>query len=116
MKVHYIEIVTDDVEGVCAGYETSLGLQFNAPDTLLGNARTADLQSGTQIGVRAPMAETEAPTIRPYFLVDNIESAVKKAEDSGALIALPSMDIPGRGKIAIYIQGEVQHGLWQLDK
>jgi hypothetical protein len=30
-----------------------------------------------------------------------------------ARIALPSLEIPGKAKIAIYIHGGVDHGLWQ---
>lgn len=36
------------------------------------------------------------------------------AAAQGAFIALPPLEIPGKGTIAIYIQGNVDHGLWQL--
>jgi hypothetical protein len=39
--------------------------------------------------------------------------SVKKAEDSGALIAYPPTRPGQRGTFAIVIQGDVQHGLWQ---
>ena len=32
----------------------------------------------------------------------------------GALVAHPPLEIPGNGTFAIYIQGDVDHGLWQL--
>ena len=51
--------------------------------------------------------------MRPYILVDDIGAAVTAAREAGAEIAIPLMEIPGRGKIAIYIQGGIQHGLWQ---
>ena len=66
----------------------------------------------------APVAivtvEHEGAVVRPYALVDDIESALGAAQAAGADIALPSTEIPGHGTFAIYILGGVQHGLWQL--
>jgi predicted enzyme related to lactoylglutathione lyase len=114
MKVHYLEIVTLDVESVCATYEKSLNIKFGEPDMLLGGARTGLLSDGSQLGVRAPLRETEAPIVRPYWLVEDIEKAVSNVESIGAEIAMPPLEIPGKGKFAIYILGSSEHGLWQL--
>jgi predicted enzyme related to lactoylglutathione lyase len=65
------------------------------------------------VGVRAPMSESEEPVVRPYWLVDNIESAVAAAVEAGGEVAHPPMEIPGHGTFAIYIKGGIQHGLWQ---
>ena len=70
--------------------------------------------SGGTIGVRAPMHESEEPVVRPYLLVEDIDAAAATAVDAGGEIALPPMEIPGHGKFAIYIQGGIQHGLWQV--
>lgn len=113
MNVHYLEIVTPDVDATCAALEKMHGVTFGKPVAELGNARTAALKEGGRMGVRAPMHEAETPVVRPYVLVDDVNAAVKKAEAAGAEIALPFMDIPGQGKIAIYILGGIQHGLWQ---
>lgn len=51
--------------------------------------------------------------VRPYWLVKNIGSALAAAVGAGGKIALPPMEIPGHGTCAIYIQGGVEHGLWQ---
>jgi len=80
----------------------------------LGNARTAALDGGGKIGVRAPMSPTEEPVVRPYVLVADIQAAVAAAEKAGAQIAHPPLEIPGQGTFAIYILGGIQHGLWQL--
>lgn len=74
MKIQYLEIVTRDVDAVCAAY-SSQGAQFGDPVPELGNARTAALGGGL-IGVRAPLRESEQPVVRPYWLVEDIESAV----------------------------------------
>ena len=113
-KVYYLEMVTPEVDATCATYERVHGLEFGEPIPELGGARTAELANGGLIGVRAPMRETEQPVVRPYFLVNDIEAAVKEAAEAGGQIALPPMEMPGRGKFAIYLQGGIDHGLWQL--
>ena len=67
MQVHYLEIVTKDVDAVCAGYAAANGVQFGEPDAGLGNARTAELPGGGLVGVRVPMHEMEEPVVRPYW-------------------------------------------------
>jgi len=63
--------------------------------------------------VQGPMRQTERPVVRPYQLVNDIEAAVAEAAAAGAQIALPPMELPGYGKCAVFIQGGVEHGLWQ---
>ncbi len=113
MRVHYLEIVTPDVNETCETLEQAHGVTFGEPIPEFGNARTADLKGGGRLGVRAPMRETETPVVRPYLLVDDIQAAVRVAEDKGAQVAIPPMEIPGQGTFAIYILGGIEHGLWQ---
>jgi len=114
MQIQYLEIVTPDVDAVCTTYEKLHGVSFSEPDAGLGGARTAELASGGRIGVRAPMHEAEEPVVRPYVLVEDIDAATRAAEEAGAEIAHPPMEIPGHGKFAIFIQGGIHHALWQL--
>ena len=114
MQLQYLEIVTPDVDATCTTYARVHGVTFGPPEPGLGNARTAALRGGGRIGVRAPMHESEQPVVRPYVLVDDIEAAAKAAAEAGAVIAHPPMEIPGHGKFAIFIQGGIQHALWQL--
>lgn len=114
MKIHYLEIVTLDVEAVCQAYLAAHNISFTSADALLGGARTSSLPDGSMLGVRKPLSETEGPIVRPYWLVENIDQALAKVKANGAEIALPPMEIPGRGKFAIYILGSINHGLWQL--
>lgn len=95
MRIHYLEIVTREVDAVCAAYGAANGVEFGKPDSGLGNARTAEMPGGGLVGVRAPLRETEAPVVRPYWLVGNIHAAVETAVKAG-------------GEIGI------DHGLWQL--
>ncbi len=111
--IHYLEIVTPEVNATCTTYAQVHGVEFSGPQPELGNARTAELPGGGILGVRAPLRDDEQPVVRAYMLVDDIEAAVKTVEDSGGEIAHPPMELPGRGKFAIYIQGDIQHALWQ---
>jgi uncharacterized protein len=114
MQIHYLEIVTKEVEAVCAAYASANGVQFGESDARLGNARTAVLTDGGLIGVRAPLRKTEEPVIRPYWLVQDIEAAVAAAVQAGGVVAVEPLEIPGHGTFAIYTQGGNDHGLWQL--
>ncbi len=113
MQIRYLEIVTPDVDAVSASYATLHGATFGEPVAALGNARTATLPEGGMVGVRAPMHEGEAPVVRPYVLVDDIEAAAAAAVEAGGEIAHPPMEIPGHGTFAIFVQGGIHHGLWQ---
>ena|SRR5687768_11774631 len=114
MKVQYLEIVTKDVDAVCAAYASAHKVEFGDPDARLGNARTASVAGGGLVGVRAPLRATEKPVVRPYWLVDDIAAAVDAAVRAGGEVAHPPMAIPGHGTFAIYLQGGNDHGLWQL--
>ncbi|MDH3402608.1 MAG: hydroxylase [Acidobacteriota bacterium] len=114
MQIHYLEIVTKDVDATCATYAQLHGVSFGDADAGLGGARTAPLPGGGMLGVRAPMHDAEEPVVRPYLLVDDVEAAAAAAVESGAEIAHPPMELPGHGTFAIFIQGGIHHGLWQL--
>lgn len=113
MRIEYLEIVTPEVEATCALYERLHGVTFGAAVAALGNARTAALASGGRIGVRAPLHPSEAPVVRPYLLVDDVDAATAAAAAAGAEVAHPPFDLPGQGRFAILVKGAVQHGLWQ---
>lgn len=112
--VHYLEIVTPEVDATCEALESIRGVTFGEPIPELGDARTTPLNGGGRIGVRGPMRETEEPVVRPYLLVEDIEAAVDAAQATGGKIAMPPTEIPGQGIFAIYVLGGIQHGLWQL--
>lgn len=114
MQVHYLEIVTDDVAGACSLYSSLHGVAFSDADPSLGGARTAKMTDGSTVGVRAPMHAGEKVVTRAYFLVDDIKAAVAEVEKSEAQLIVPPMEIPGHGMCAIYIQGGIEAGLWQV--
>ena len=114
MQVHYLEVVTPDVEAVCEAYAQSHNVEFGEGDPNLGGARTAKLANGGMLGIRGPLRETEEPVVRPYMLVDDIQASVDAAAKAGAEVALPPMEIPGYGTFAIVVQGGIDSGYWQL--
>ena len=114
MKVHYLEIVTHDADPVRRAYERARGARFGEPDALLGGARTCALADGSIVGVREPLRDDEAPVVRPYWLVDDVERAVADAQAEWARTAMAPTEIPGKGRFAIYVLGGVDHGLRQL--
>jgi len=94
MQIHYLEIVTREVDAVCSAYAAANGVQFGEPDAGFGNARTATLLGGGLVVVRAPMHETEEPVVRPYWLVDNIESAVGAYRPQRRLVTRGEFNTP----------------------
>jgi predicted enzyme related to lactoylglutathione lyase len=113
VAVHYLEIVSNDVDTLTALYQRVHGLSFGGPDPDLGQARVASRADGTLVGIRKPLAAHEQPIMRAYLAVDDIQQAVEKAEEAGATIAYPPTRQGQRGTFAIVIQGDIQHGLWQ---
>ena len=113
MAVHYLEIVSDDVDTLIVLYQRMHDLSFGPPDPDLGQARVATHADGTLVGIRQPLAAHEQPIMRTYLAVEDIQQAVQQAEDAGATVAYPPTRQGQRGTFAIVIHGDVQHGLWQ---
>lgn len=113
MQIQYLEIVTPEVDAVCATFEKVHGAHFGEPQPGLGGARTAPLADGGMVGIRAPMHDAEEPVTRPYFLVDDAEAAIRAAEAAGGEVAHPAMAIPGHFTFGIYFQGGIQHAVYQ---
>ena len=113
MKAHFLEIVTPEADATCQQYAKIHHVEFSEPVAQLGNARTVQLADGITLAVRQPMHDQEEPVTRVYTLVPDIKAALKHAEQAGGEIAVPPMEIPDHGTIAIYFLGGIQHGLWQ---
>lgn len=112
-RVEYLEIVTPQADATCSVLAEIRGVEFGEPIPELGGARLAPVAGGGSIAVRGPLRPDETPVVRPYLMVDNLDAAVAAAREAGAEIAIERMPIPGRGTIAIYILGGIEHGLWE---
>lgn len=113
MAVHYLEIVSNDVDALAALHERMHGLAFGPPDPDLGHARTAVHADGSLIGIRQPLAAHETPIVRAYVAVRDLQQALRAAEEYGATVAYPATRQGDHGTFAIVIHGGVEHGLWQ---
>ncbi len=88
MQIHYLEIVTPEVDARVALYSKIHGVSFGAAEEILGGAPSGKLSNGGTLGIRAPLRNTETPVVRPYFLVHDIDKAVAAAAQAGAEIAM----------------------------
>jgi len=113
IQIEYLEIVTPEVDETIATLEKLHGVSFSDPVAVFGNARTAPLEGGGRISVRAPLRPDEEPVVRPYILSEKIEAAVEAAEKSGGAIAHPPYELEGEFTFAIYLQGGNDFGLVQ---
>jgi predicted enzyme related to lactoylglutathione lyase len=113
MAIHYLEIVSNDVDALTGLYQRMHGLSFGPPDPDLGQARVAIQADGALVGVRKPLAAHEQPIMRTYVAVEDIQQVLKEAEEAGAAIAYPPTRQGNQGTFAIVIHGNVEHGLWQ---
>ena len=112
--IHYLEIVTPDVEAALHFHNEAYGWHFKAMGPEMGNSFVATLPGGSLCGIRAPMHEQEKPIVRTYFRVTDINASIQLASKLGATVALEPVKIPGHGKIAIYLYGGIEQGLWQV--
>jgi len=112
--VHYLEVVTPDPEAARDLYAGAYGWTFGAAVPELGHAFGASLPDGALCGIRALMSDHEKPIVRTYLRVADVEKAASDAERLGAMIALGPTELPGHGRIAIYVHGGIEQGIWQL--
>lgn len=112
--IYYTEVVTHDATALCSFYEKMHGWQFQSMGAAMGNSFVAVLPNGSRCGVREPLNENEKlkPLVRTYVKVPDAEQACKRAEELGAVIALEPTELPGQGKIAIYIIHGIEQGVW----
>lgn len=109
---HYTEIVTPDAAALVTLEQRMYGLSFGEPDPELGGARVATQRDGTLVGIRKPLAPHEQAIVRTYRAVDDMDAAIKNAQQAGATIAYPPTRQGSRGTFAIVVLSGVELGLW----
>ena len=113
MMIHYVEIVTEELTKLVEFYKQVHGLTFGSEEQDLGLAYVARKSEDSLIGIRAPLASHDKPITRTYYAVDDINDAIEKATEAGAIVAYPPTQQGDWGTFAIVILGDTQHGFWQ---
>ena len=78
MAVHYLEIVSNEVDTLTGLYQRLHGLSFGPPDRDLGQARVATYADGALVGIRKPLAAHEQPIMRTYLAVERHPTSSEK--------------------------------------
>jgi len=112
-SVHYVELVASEPDKLRGALEKTHGWSF-VQEAELGGAWVAEMPGGGRCGIRAPMHAQEKPVTRTYVRVQDLARAVEIAGANGATIIVPPMDVGKHGRIAIYVLGGIEQGLWQV--
>ena len=100
----WYELMTDDVEGSKAFYATLLGWTLEEFPMEEGESywvvKVGEEEMGGIMRI-PPAAEGAPPHWGVYITVDNVDECAKKAEQLGAKVLVPAMDIPQVGRFAV---------------
>ena len=99
------ECVTGDVKAAVGFYSAVLGMGSEDMDmgeagnyTILTNAEGRQIGGCMDLGM---FPEGTPPHWNVYFNVEDVDASVAKAEELGAKSAVPAMDVPGVGRMAM---------------
>ncbi len=95
----HIEIASSDPERTRKFFEEVFEWDFESHPEM--DYHTYEAPSGPGGGLMRPM-ENQAPGILNYLLSHDIDSDVKKIEESGGRLLQPKMEIPGVGWWALF--------------
>lgn len=97
------ELITQDPEGSAKFYTELLGWTTDTMEMPGGMSYTMFMNSkGPVAGLMKPPAEKgDAPTTWVnYITVEDLDAVVTKAQELGAHLCMPVMEIPGKGRFA----------------
>lgn len=111
----WVDLITSDAEGAKAFYGELFGWEFTDNDMgggavysmgEVGGNRTAGVMGGAD----------QPPHWNSYIAVASAEETVRKAEEAGAKVVQPVVEIPGSGKMA-FVQDPsgATVGLWEAE-
>ncbi|MDY8108780.1 VOC family protein [Fulvimarina sp. 2208YS6-2-32] len=98
----WYELVTDDADGADRFYGHVFGWSFHRPPGGLARDYRIAEANGTAIaGMMQRPADMDMPSRwHVYFGVDDVDRAVREAQEAGAAVQLAPMEIPGVGRLA----------------
>ena len=97
------ELLTQDPEGSAKFYTGLLGWTTDSMDMGGGHIYTMFMNGDRPVGgmVKPPAEAGEVPTFwGNYITVEDLDATVAKAQELGAKICMPPMEIPGKGRLA----------------
>jgi predicted enzyme related to lactoylglutathione lyase len=97
------ELITQDTAGSAKFYTDLLGWTTDTMDMGGGNTYTMFMNGERPVAgmVQPPAEKGDVPTAWVnYITVEDIDATVAKAQELGAHLCMPPMDIPGRGRFA----------------
>jgi predicted enzyme related to lactoylglutathione lyase len=100
----WCELMTTDVDGAKRFYSELFGWQFEEVSPAGVPYNIAKVGGAGIGGIMAipPKAEGMPPHWGSYVTVDDIDVVVKTAQELGAEICIPPMDIPGVGRFCVF--------------
>ncbi|HXC84483.1 MAG TPA: VOC family protein [Trebonia sp.] len=114
--VAFFEIISPDAERALKFYTEMFGWAAQA-DPNMGGYALVDTNAGEGAiggGIGGTEAPGEAPTVKIYMRVDDLDAALDRAERLGGKRLVPPTDLPeGYGRFAIFTDPDGnQVGLW----
>ena len=100
------ELVSPDVTAAAAFYEAVLGWRSETAPMPMGDYTVFFVEGGNPQGIAGAMAppmEGMPPFWGVYFAVDDCDGLVAAAEERGATVLAPPMDLPDVGRMAALV-------------
>ena len=110
----HVEYASKDPAATRKFLERALGFHFDVTEAMGGyGMRNDKVGRGSGTGVR-PLQPGESPATIAYLTVSDIEASLKAAQQEGARVIAPKMEIPDMGWSAVvHAPGDVPIGLFQ---
>jgi predicted enzyme related to lactoylglutathione lyase len=113
--VAFFEIISDDHERAQRFYAELFGWTADGDPAMggYGLVDTGNGENGIGGGI-GPSSDDDAPGVRIYMRVDDLDGYLDRAEKLGATRVVPPMDLPsGYGRIAVFADPDGNKvGLW----
>jgi predicted enzyme related to lactoylglutathione lyase len=108
----WIDITATDAAKTRAFYEQLFGWRLQLIEAL--NYALVEPDAGTLPGGIGQQDATHPAGVVTYFSVPDLEASLAKAEELGGKTAVPPWEVPGLGRMAIFLDPDNNRiGLWQ---
>ena len=98
--ISWNELVTQDPEGSTKFYTELLGWTTETMPMPTGDYTFFNAGDRPAAGMVKPPKEDAPPAWVSYITVEDVDATVAKAQELGAHLCIPPMDVPGKGRFA----------------